>query len=114
MKPSLASQTKKSHKSHKASSKLTYDVKPLIRMAMINKKSAEFCSKTLTLVELTNSRHHKIKMQMNERLENGSVNSLVDDLIAEKLYLHPKVRKFLGKYLVNEAEVKPDMRRNVS
>lgn len=114
MKPSHASNIHKSRKSNYPTSHVTYDVKPLIKMALVSKKSTEFCATTVTLLKLANSRHKRIKMQLNEKLENSSVEDFVAQLVAEKTYLHSQVRKPLGKYLNSGTAIKPDTHKNVS
>lgn len=95
------------------SSTLTFDVKPLVKIALSSKKSKAFCAKTNTLAKLRNSRYKYIKTQLLEEIEAIGMDDFVDELTLTRTYLHPSVHRAIGKHLTFTADISPVMRRKV-
>ena len=87
------------HNNHALSSTITYDVKPLVKIALSHKRAKAFCMKTNTLAKHRNSRYKYVKSQLKEEIDAIGVPTFVDKLLECKAYLHPAALKALGKYL---------------
>ena len=96
------------------SSTLTFDVKPLIKIALSLKTSAEFCASTRTLAKLSNSRYKTIKVQINSIIDDDNITGFIDELIDQKAYLHPLAHKVLGKYLKASVAIDQVIRNKVT
>lgn len=113
MKPSYVSLGHTPRKTKSIASVVTYDIKPLVNLALIPKKSAEFCAKTSMLAEMQNSRYKALKIELDEKLNNMNFEKLIDEMIADKVYLHSVVRRVLGKYLKKTPYIPLELRKKV-
>lgn len=96
-----------------SSSVLTCDIKSLVKLALDSKKSKHFCSKINVLAKLVNSRHTKFKIKLYKILETKSAIQLVNELIIMKVYLHPEMRHYLGKYLIENSNIEHELHKKV-
>lgn len=113
MNSSHGSEYRSLFKQKPSSSIFTYDVKPLVKIALDPRTSTDFCEKTNTLAQLNSSRCKTIKMQFNEVLADSDIESFIEELYDKKSYLNPFIHKKLGKYLTSTHDIKQETRRKV-
>lgn len=114
MKITHTSQRSKTKKTQISTSRLNYDVKPLIKMALVREKSTRFCTKTDLLGKFLNSKQRLIKEELKEKIAKEGIPSLLEEVYSNKAYLHPVARNAVGKYLKKEKEISPELRKKVN
>lgn len=113
MKTSRGLQAPKSIKTRASASKLTCDVKTLVRVALDRNQSDQFCSKTTALGKFLNSRHKRLKTELDETISDKDFSSFVEELYDARTYLHPVVSRRLARHLKTGVGVTPEIRRKV-
>lgn len=94
-------------------STINFDVKPLIKIALSKNKAKAFCAKTNTLAKLRNSRYKYVKTKLKEEIGSVGIIDFINELLVSRTYLHPAVKKVIGKYIKNTIDIGPELRRKV-